>query len=172
MVWRICTTIRQAATRCFMVISPTGNLLSVGVTSGGLSLVHYFSICLLMISLSQSLSLKKYLFADDLIEAVSHGPVAWWCPHPNVRCSLWPLRSNLFHITKNSITTGKSHKDLGIFIDSKLTFVPHVDYIVAKPNRTLGICWCHCRNLDPKTKQILLLSLDLVLNLFPFVSIH
>ena len=44
--------------------------------------------------------------------------------HPNIRCSLWHLRSNLFHITGNL----SNH--------NKFTFVPHVDDVVAQANRT------------------------------------
>ena len=84
--------------------------------------------------------------------------------------SLWKLSLNPLTLKKQPISHNyklaqsqlervANHKDLCIFIDSKLTFVPHVDYAVAKPNCTLGICWRHCRNLDPKTKQIFYYSL-------------
>ena len=69
-----------------------------------------------------------------------------------------PISHN-YKFAQSQLERVANHKDLGIFIDSKLTFVPHVDYVVAKANRTLGICWRHCRNLDPKTKQILYYSL-------------
>ena len=62
----------------------------------------------------------------------------------------------LSHFSLDRVT---DQKDLGILIDSKLTFNPHADYIVAKANRMLGIFWRHCKTLDPQTKQVLYCSL-------------
>ena len=75
----------------------------------------------------------------------------------NERVKKQPISHN-YKLSQSQLERVANHKDLGIFIDSKLTFVPHVDYIVAKANRTLGVCWHHCRNLDPKTKKILYYS--------------
>ena len=41
------------------------------------------------------------------------------------------------------------HKDLGIFIDSKLTFVDHTNHLIKKGNRMAGLVWRNfrlCRN--------------------------
>ena len=38
-------------------------------------------------------------------------------------------------------------KDLGIFIDSRLTFVPHVDSVIKKANRLCGLVWRNFRSL-------------------------
>ena len=64
-----------------------------------------------------------------------------------------------YELAQTQLERVTNHKDLGIFVDSKLTFTPHIDYIVAKANRMLGIFWRHCTNLDPKTKQVLYCSL-------------
>ena len=38
-------------------------------------------------------------------------------------------------------------KDLGILVDSRLTFVPHVDSIIKKANRMCGLVWRNLRSL-------------------------
>ena len=38
-------------------------------------------------------------------------------------------------------------KDLGIFIDSRLTFIPHVDSVIKKANRMCGLIWRNFRSL-------------------------
>ena len=85
-----------------------------------------------------------------------------------------PISHN-YKLAQSQLERVANNKDLGIFIDSKLTFVPHVDFVVAKANRTLGICWHHCRNLDPKNKQILYYSLvrtGLEFASFQFINRH
>ena len=43
------------------------------------------------------------------------------------------------------------HRDLGVFIDRKLTFCKHVNHIICKANRMLGFIWRNCRNIkSPK----------------------
>ena len=39
-------------------------------------------------------------------------------------------------------------RDLGIFIDSRLTFVPHVDFRIKKANRLCGLVWRNFRSLN------------------------
>ena len=50
-------------------------------------------------------------------------------------------------------------KDLGVIIDSKLNFCQHVNYIVMKANRLLGLMWRNCRSFNLFTKRTLFLTL-------------
>ena len=63
-----------------------------------------------------------------------------------------PISHN-YKLAQSQLERVANHKDLSIFIHSKLTS------LLAKANCTLGIFCRHCRNLDPKTKQILFYSL-------------
>ena len=47
----------------------------------------------------------------------------------------------------NELKRVSVQKDLGIFIDSRLTFVPHVDSLVRKANRMCGLVWRNFRSL-------------------------
>ena len=47
----------------------------------------------------------------------------------------------------NILTRVDVQKDLGIFIDSRLTFIPHVNIPVLKANRTSGLVWRNFRSL-------------------------
>jgi hypothetical protein len=39
-----------------------------------------------------------------------------------------------------------SQRDLGIILDNRLNFVAHIDFIVKKANRMMGLVWRNFRN--------------------------
>jgi len=62
-----------------------------------------------------------------------------------------------YELAQTQLERVTNHKDLGIFVDSKLTFTPHIDYIVAKANRMLGIFLASLYKSGSKNKTSALL---------------
>ena len=63
----------------------------------------------------------------------------------------------------NILTRFDVQKDLGIFIECKLTFIPHVNTIIKKANRISGLVWRNFRSL--KNEHVLrILFCSLVFN--------
>ena len=58
----------------------------------------------------------------------------WWCPHALLSTG---------HLTRMVSTCSLEHvdtiRDLGVILDQKLTFGPHIDNGVKKANKTLGL---------------------------------
>lgn len=48
------------------------------------------------------------------------------------------------------IETASAQRDLGVLIDSKLTFMNHIEMIVAKANSALGFVKRFCYDIDDK----------------------
>ena len=70
-----------------------------------------------------------------------------------------PLTSSFF-LENSELEEVKEFKDLGIITNHHLSWNPHIDYIVSKSNRMLGLIKRTCKGLDdPKTLRTLYCSL-------------
>ena len=64
------------------------------------------------------------------------------------------------HVLNSELEEVKEFKDLGIITNHHLSWNPHIDYIVSKANRMLGLIKRTCKGLDdPKTLRTLYCSL-------------
>ena len=55
-----------------------------------------------------------------------------------------------YHIGNDVLTRVNVQKDLGILIDTKLSFIPNVDHIIKKANRMSGLIWRNFRSINNK----------------------
>ena len=70
-----------------------------------------------------------------------------------------PLTSSFF-LENSELEEVKEFKDLGIITNRHLSWNPHIDYVVSKANRMLGLIKRTCKGLDdPKTLRTLYCSL-------------
>lgn len=125
-----------------------------------------------------------YLFADDLkiskivssiddvinLQADLHR-LADWCKHNNI--TLNSNKCKYIKFSRKSNTISSSYKinnivlpevdsvdDLGVILDSKLTFVPHIDSITKRALRTLGFILRNSKDFrNIQTKKLLYNSL-------------
>ena len=66
----------------------------------------------------------------------------------------------VFFLENSELEEVKEFKDLGIITNHHLSWNPHIDYIVSKSNRMLGLIKRTCKGLDdPKTLRTLYCSL-------------
>ena len=64
-----------------------------------------------------------------------------------------------YQLGKSSVIRVNEVKDLGIILDSKLTFKEHFHYIFNKSISMLGLIWRHCRTLSVSALKTLYFSL-------------
>ena len=62
-----------------------------------------------------------------------------------------PLISSFFLLDNSGPKEVEEFKDLGIFTNQHLPWNPHIDYVVSKANRVLGLIKRTCRRLDDPT---------------------
>lgn len=79
---------------------------------------------------------------------------------------LWKLLSSfnhslqVFFLENSKLAEVKEFKDLGIITNHHLSWNPHIDYVVSKANRMLGLIKRTCKGMDdPKTLRTLYWSL-------------
>ena len=107
------------------------------------------------------------LVYDDLIEDVNNqlSVIGDWLSNnrltPNTEKSCWMLLSNRNADTSNTNITFNndllkfctSTKSLGVFFDSRLSFIEHTDHIVSKISKNVGI-FCKLKHLLPEDSLI------------------
>ena len=97
-------------------------------------------------------------------ETITQRVISWvssWRLSPNLsktKIRLFPSQPNvppLLHPTfPQPIDIVSSHKHLGIFIDSNLSWEPHIDYICKRSSSSLGILSSHCYHLPISCKLL------------------
>ena len=81
------------------------------------------------------------------------------CKIMKITKKIQPLTSSSF-LENSELEEVKEFKDLGIITNRHLSWNPHIDYIVSKANRMLGLIKRTCKGLDdPKTLRTLYCSL-------------
>ena len=139
-----------------------------GVPQG--SLLGPLLFTLYINDLPSSLKNRSLLFADDMkvfrkvlsdSDCVS---VQGDLTRLHAWCTKWKLNLNLQKCSVMSVSLKKkpimfnytisecvlnrvsTQRDLGIFLDNRLSFVPHIDFIVKKANRMMGLVWRNFRS--------------------------
>ena len=81
------------------------------------------------------------------------------CKIMKITKKIQPLISSFF-LENSELEEVKEFKDLGIITNHHLSWNPHIDYIVLKANRMLGLITRTCKGLDdPKILHTLYCSL-------------
>ena len=81
------------------------------------------------------------------------------CKIMKITKKIQPFTSSFF-LENSELEEVKEFKDLGIITNHHLSWNPHIDYVVSKANRMLGLIKRTCKGLDdPKTLRTLYCSL-------------
>ena len=145
------------------------NAVPSGVPQG--SVLGPTLLTLFVNDIPQYLDNKCLLFADDLkvygkvgcpadatslqedLNRIMTWSEIWKLPLNASKCSVLSLSlkkkpiSVTYTLGDNVLKRVSVQKDLGIFIDSRLTFIPHVDSIIKKANHMCGLIWRNFRSL-------------------------
>ena len=65
----------------------------------------------------------------------------------------------IYLVDNKPINKVLQHRDLGVILDSSLTFSFHLDNLLKKCNMLLGLMWRNCKYLEPNFKAYLYITL-------------
>ena len=145
------------------------NLVPSGIPQG--SILGPLLFNLFVNDIPQHLSSDCLMFADDLkifrqiscstditnlqhdLDRLYSWSLAWRlcfninkCSYISLTLKRKPINYN-YHINNNVLNQVTVQKDIGVFIDSQLCFVPNVDHVIKKANRMSGLIWRNFRSI-------------------------